>query len=93
MLTKLDLSKIVAQNKNVAIREVTEVIDEIAKVIIQKVSLGESVNIKNFGTFISKKRAERRGINPRTQQAIIIEACHVPRFKPGKAFKNAVKQN
>lgn len=93
MLTKSDLSKIVAQNKNTSASNVVAIIDEVAKVIIQKVSEGESVNIKNFGTFLSKKRAERRGINPQTHQSMIIEACQVPRFKSGKAFKDAVRQS
>jgi DNA-binding protein HU-beta len=49
-----------------------------------------SVTLVGFGTFSVGKRAARTGRNPRTGEEITIKAAKVPKFKPGKAFKDAV---
>ena len=43
-----------------------------------------------FGTFTVSKRAARSGRNPRTGATIKIKAAKVPKFRPGKALKDAV---
>ena len=49
-----------------------------------------SVSLVGFGTFTVTKRAGRTGRNPRTGDAIKIKAAKVPKFRPGKALKDAV---
>ena len=49
-----------------------------------------SVSIVGFGTFAVSKRAARSGRNPRTGAAIKIKAAKVPKFRAGKALKDAV---
>ena len=49
-----------------------------------------SVTLAGFGTFTVGKRAARTGRNPRTGEAIKIKAAKVPKFRPGKAFKDAL---
>ena len=49
-----------------------------------------SVTLVGFGTFSVTKRAARSGRNPRTGAAIKIKAAKVPKFRPGKALKDAV---
>jgi DNA-binding protein HU-beta len=49
-----------------------------------------SVSIVGFGTFAVTKRAARTGRNPRTGTSIKIKAAKVPKFRPGKALKDAV---
>lgn len=49
-----------------------------------------SVTLVGFGTFSVGKRAARTGRNPRTGEAIKIKSAKVPKFKPGKALKDAV---
>ena len=43
-----------------------------------------------FGTFAVAERSEREGRNPATGETMKIEASKSPKFKPGKAFKEAV---
>ena len=50
-----------------------------------------SVTLVGFGTFSVTKRAARSGRNPRTGAAIKIKAAKVPKFRPGKALKDALK--
>lgn len=92
MITKTDLIKTIAKEENFTVSAVTKIIDKAAEIIVQKVAEGESVGIKNFGTFLAKERAERSGVNPQTKQPIIIEAHKVPHFKAGKAFKEVVNK-
>lgn len=51
---------------------------------------GEDVMLVGFGTFTVGKRAARTGRNPQTGKAIKIAACNYPKFRPGKAYKQAV---
>jgi DNA-binding protein HU-beta len=51
---------------------------------------GNSVSLVGFGTFAVSKRAARTGRNPRTGAAIKIKAAKVPKFRPGKALKDAL---
>lgn len=60
--------------------------------IIQKtVSLGEEVKLVGFGTFCKTERKPKTGRNPKTGQTYQIPTTQVPRFKPGKDFKDSVK--
>jgi DNA-binding protein HU-beta len=51
---------------------------------------GGSVSLVGFGTFAVTKRAARSGRNPRTGAAIKIKAAKMPKFRAGKALKDAV---
>ncbi|HET9123033.1 MAG TPA: HU family DNA-binding protein [Acidiferrobacteraceae bacterium] len=51
---------------------------------------GDTVNLVGFGTFSVGARPERNGRNPRTGETIVIAASKNPRFKAGKALKDAV---
>lgn len=52
---------------------------------------GNSVTIVGFGTFTVRRRAARTGRNPRTGAAIKIKAAKLPKFRPGKALRDAVQ--
>ena len=51
---------------------------------------GGSVSLVGFGTFSVTKRAARTGRNPRTGASIKIKAAKVPKFRAGKALKDAL---
>ena len=51
---------------------------------------GGTVSLVGFGTFSVTKRAARTGRNPRTGATIKIKAAKVPKFRPGKALKDAL---
>lgn len=51
---------------------------------------GGTVALVGFGTFAVTKRAARTGRNPRTGAAIKIKSAKVPKFRPGKALKDAL---
>jgi DNA-binding protein HU-beta len=51
---------------------------------------GGSVTLVGFGTFAVSKRSSRVGRNPRTGEAIKIKSAKLPKFRPGKALKDAI---
>ena len=58
--------------------------------VVDTLANGGKVELKGFGTFSVKERAERTGRNPQTGEAIQIAASKTPTFKAGKALKDAV---
>ncbi len=60
--------------------------------ITKTLKKGEKFTMVGFGTFYAQKRAARKGRNPRTGAPIMIKASKIPKFKPGKALKDAVKK-
>lgn len=68
-----------------------DAVDCVFDCIMQSLAKGEEVSIAGFGAFVAKKRAARMGVNPRTGQKISISATTTPKFRAGKALKDAVK--
>ena len=52
--------------------------------------LGDSIQLIGFGTFEVAERAERTGRNPQTGAEMVIPASKAPKFKAGKALKDAL---
>ena len=69
---------------------VSELVDATVTAISTTLKKGGTVSLVGFGTFSITKRAARSGRNPRTGDTIKIKSAKVPKFKPGKALKDAV---
>jgi DNA-binding protein HU-beta len=67
-----------------------QAVNGVLEAIREELKNGGKVAITNFGTFEVSARAERVGHNPRTGEELLIEACNVVKFKPGKGLKDAV---
>ena len=65
-------------------------IDAMVVAIKSNLKKGNMVTLVGFGTFYVGKRAARLGRNPRTGAEIKIKAARVPKFRAGKALKDAV---
>ncbi|HEU4439575.1 MAG TPA: HU family DNA-binding protein [Methylomirabilota bacterium] len=52
---------------------------------------GQPVTLVGFGTFSVSRRKPRRGKNPRTGQPMHVAGGRIPRFKPSKELKRAVR--
>jgi len=59
--------------------------------VTQALKRGQKVSLVGFGTFSVSTRAARTGRNPRTGATINIAASKMPKFKPGKGLKDAIK--
>ncbi len=68
-----------------------DAVDAVFETITSALSKGEEVSIAGFGSFKAVPRAARTGVNPKTGEKIQIPATTAPKFKAGKALKDAVK--
>ena len=93
-MNKTDLAKAIVANSSYEISQkcAAEMIDSFIAEVTKAVKKGDSVQLIGFGTFSSSKRAARKGRNPQTGKEIKIAASVQPKFKAGKAFKDAVNK-
>ena len=68
-----------------------DAVDMVFETIMNTLAKGDEVAISGFGSFVVKTRGARTGVNPRTGEKIEIGATKTPKFKAGKALKDAVK--
>ncbi|MDC9701228.1 MAG: HU family DNA-binding protein [Alphaproteobacteria bacterium] len=80
------VSEKVGQSKSVT----SDLIESTFSIIESALAKGEEVRIVGFGNFVVTERAESTGRNPRTHEVIKIPASKSPKFRPGKALKDAV---
>lgn len=69
----------------------TAIVDLFFESIINTTVKYKKLKVIGFGNFEVKERKARKGHNPQTQEEIWIEATNVPKFSPGKTFKDRVK--
>ena len=89
-MTKSELISAIAEKTELTKKDSGKVVDAITAIISETLAKGEKVQLVGFGTFESRKRAARTGINPQTKKKIKIKATKVPAFKAGQALKDAV---
>lgn len=91
-MTKKELSEVLFEKMGLETKKkAEEVVEFIFDTITKTMARGEEVAISGFGAFKVVKRAARQGINPRTGEKIQIAASIKPKFRAGKALKEAVK--
>lgn len=69
-------------------KSLNEVIDVMLETIKRTVKKGDDVTLVGFGTFTKARKASRLGVNPSTGERIRIRARVVPKFRPGKPWKD-----
>lgn len=89
-MNRAELVAAMAEKAGLSKKDSEAALKAFADVVIDELKKGEKVQLVGFGTFEVKERGERKGINPQTQKPVKIEACKAPKFKAGKAFKDAV---
>jgi DNA-binding protein HU-beta len=90
-MTKQDLTEKVAAEVGLSKKKAADAVTAVLDNIQLSLEKGEKVTLVGFGTFSVVKRASRIGVNPATREKIRIPAVKVPKFKPGKKLKEAVK--
>jgi DNA-binding protein HU-beta len=89
-MNKAQLIEAVSSNANVTKVDAENILNAALDAIKKSVKKGDDVTLIGFGTFTKSKRKARMGRNPRTGVAIKIKAAKVPKFRPGKALKDAL---
>ena len=68
-----------------------ECLEAFIEAVTSALKRDEQVVLTGFGSFATVSRKGRIGINPATGKKMTIPARKSPKFKPGKALKDAVK--
>jgi DNA-binding protein HU-beta len=90
-MNKADLINHVAQSADLSRSAAGDAVEAVIGGITQTLSDGGAVSLVGFGTFSVVARAARTARNPRTGESIEVAASNAPKFKAGKALKDAVK--
>lgn len=90
-MNKAQLVEQVSKSTSLTKTDVEHVLNSSFELIKKSVKKGDDVTLVGFGTFTKTKRKARAGRNPQTGKEIKIPAMTVPKFRPGKEFKAAVR--
>ncbi|MFH0854837.1 MAG: HU family DNA-binding protein [bacterium] len=91
-MNKAELINVIADKVGVSKRESEDMLETLVATVTSELKKGGEVTLTGFGSFSAKKRAARIGVNPQNpSQKIQIPAITVPKFKAGKALKDALK--
>ena len=91
-MNKNDLIAAVADNTGLSKADATKAVDGVLESVTSELTSGGEVRLVGFGTFSVANRAASTGRNPRTGESIQIPASKQPKFKAGKALKDAVNK-
>ena len=89
-MNKTELVAAVAEQADISKKDAEKALKAGGDVVTEEMKKGEKVQLVGFGTFEVSERAAREGRNPQTGKTMKIEACKAPKFKAGKALKDAV---
>ena len=89
-MNKTEFIAAIAEKAELSKKDAEKALKAFTDVVEEELKKGEKIQLVGFGTFEVSERAAREGSNPQTGATMKIEACKVPKFKPGKALKDAV---
>ena len=89
-MNKTEFIAAIAEKAELSKKDAEKALKAFTDVVEEELKKGEKIQLVGFGTFEVSERAAREGRNPQTGATMKIEACKVPKFKPGKALKDAV---
>ena len=92
-MNKAELIDKLAEKVGVTKKQAEDLIEGFTQTVTETIKANGEVTLTGFGTFMAKERSARTGVNPQNPtEKIQIAAVRVPKFKAGKALKDAVKK-
>ncbi|MEF9945198.1 MAG: HU family DNA-binding protein [Lachnospiraceae bacterium] len=91
-MNKTELIAAIAEKAELSKKDSEKSLKAFIEVVTEELKKGDKVQLVGFGTFEVSERAAREGRNPQTGKTMKIKACKAPKFKAGKALKDAVNK-
>ena len=91
-MNKADLVAAMAEKAGVSKKDAEASLKAFTDVVAEELKKGEKIQLVGFGTFEVSERAARTGRNPQTGAEMTIAASKAPKFKAGKALKDAINE-
>lgn len=89
-MNKTELVAAIAETAEISKKDSEKALKAFIDVVTEQLKKGDKVQLVGFGTFEVSERAAREGRNPQTGETMTIAACKAPKFKAGKALKDAI---
>lgn len=89
-MNKTELVAAIAEKSELSKKDSEKALKAFIDVVTEELKKGEKIQLVGFGTFEVIERAAREGRNPLTGEKMQIKASKAPKFKAGKALKDAV---
>ena len=89
-MNKSELVAAIASKAEISKKDAEASVNAFTEVVAEELKKGEKIALVGFGTFEVSQRAARTGRNPQTGKEIKIPASKAPKFKAGKALKDAL---
>ena len=89
-MNKSELIEAIAQEAGISKSAAQQALDATTNAVTNALKNGDTVTLVGFGTFYVGERAERQGRNPKTGEPLTIAAAKTPKFRAGKALKDAL---
>ena len=89
-MNKAELVAAIAERTELSKKDAEAAVKAFSDVVADALKKGDKVQMVGFGTFEVVERAEREGRNPQTGETMKIAASKTPKFKAGKALKDAI---
>ncbi|WP_066684592.1 HU family DNA-binding protein [Christensenella intestinihominis] len=90
-MNKRELIGRIAAQTGYPLIEVEKVVDHVVKVTIETLYEGRDVVITGFGKFEMRKRQARRGVNPRTNEPILIPESEYIAFRQSNTMREKIR--
>ena len=88
-MIRSELIQVIAdENPHLYQRDVERIVNTVFDEVVEAMARGDRVELRGFGAFSVKSRDARIGRNPRTGDAVAVEAKAVPFFKTGKLLRD-----
>src|SRR5581483_6524173 len=89
-MTKADLVDLIYERVGWSKKEACEIVEEVFQIIEDSLRRGDKVKLSGFGSFVVNHKQARRGRNPQTGAAIIIDSRRVLSFRPSQVLKDLI---
>ena len=89
-MNKTELVAAIAEKTELTKKDAESALKAFTDVVAEELKKGEKIQLVGFGTFEVSERAAREGRNPKTGETMKIAASKAPKFKAGKALKDAI---
>ncbi|GFI11666.1 MAG: HU family DNA-binding protein [Lachnospiraceae bacterium] len=89
-MNRMELVAAIAEQTELSKKDAEKALKAFTDVVTEELKKGGKIQLVGFGTFEVSERAAREGRNPQTGKSMTIAASKAPRFKAGKALKDAL---
>lgn len=89
-MNKNDLVAHVAAEAGLTRADAAKAVEAVLDGVTNALKAGDEVRLVGFGTFVVSERKAGEARNPRTGEKVEVAASRLPKFKAGKALKDAL---